>query len=140
MGQAHQAVALRVAAGEQGAARRRAQRRSGVRAGEQDALCGQLIEPGAGDIGMAVCAQVTTEVVPMHEQHVVAWLGHLLSLSVLGTPVKVWDPLVVLFVFGLVPPRAWGGGPQSGSRCSARSAARTNDLDADKDRPHTVAR
>src|ERR1700737_1252457 len=79
MGQAHQAVALRVAAGEQGAARRRAQRRSGVRAGEQDALCGQLIEPRAGDIGMAVRAEVTAEVVPMHEQHVVASLGHLLS-------------------------------------------------------------
>jgi hypothetical protein len=28
----------------------------------------------------------------------------------------------------------WGGGPQSGSRWSARSAARTNDLEADEDR------
>jgi len=32
----------------------------------------------------------------------------------------------------------WGGGPQSGSRWSARSAARTNDLEADEDPPHTV--
>ena len=40
-------------------------------------------------------------------------------------------------LFGLVPARAWGGGPQSGSRWSARSAARTNDLEADEDPPHT---
>ena len=60
-----------------------------------------------------------------------------MSLSVLGTPVKVGS--VELFVlFGLVPVRVWGGGPQSGSRWSARSAARTNDLEADKDPPHTV--
>ena len=59
-----------------------------------------------------------------------------MSLSVLGTPVKVGS--VELFVLlGLVPVRVCGGGPQSGSRWSARSAARTNDLEAGKDPPHT---
>src|SRR6185312_14756243 len=42
------------------------------------------------------------------------------------------------FVFvGLISVRVWGGGPQSGSRWSARSAARTNDLEAGEDPPHT---
>jgi len=36
-------------------------------------------------------------------------------------------------------PCAFGGGPQSGSTWSAHSAARTNDLEADEDLPHTVA-
>jgi hypothetical protein len=76
MSQANQAVALRVAAGEQGAARGRAQRGRGVRAAEQDALRGELIQARAGDVGVAVCAEVAAEVVPMHEQHVVASLGH----------------------------------------------------------------
>jgi hypothetical protein len=67
MGQAYQAVALRVATGEQRAARRRAQRRGGVRAGEENALCGELIEPRAGNVGVAVGAEVAAEVVPMHE-------------------------------------------------------------------------
>ena len=59
------------------------------------------------------------------------------SLSVLGTPVEV-DPLVVSWLFGLIPARACGGGPQLGSRWRARSAARTNDLEADEDPPHTL--
>ena len=58
------------------------------------------------------------------------------SLSVLGTPVKVGS-VGRFLLFGLVPARVWGGGPQSGSRWSARSAARTNDLEADEDPPHT---
>ena len=75
--QADQAVALRVAAGEQGAARRRAQRCGGVRAGEQDALGGELVESRAGDVGVAVHAEIAAEVVPMHDQHVVSSrLGH----------------------------------------------------------------
>src|SRR5437764_687200 len=87
MGQADQAVALRVAAGEQRAARRRAQRRGGVRAGEDNALRGELVEPRAGNVGVAVGAEVAAEVVPMHEQHVVASLGHCASLSSpVGTP------------------------------------------------------
>src|ERR1700752_4644935 len=80
MGQANQAVALRVAAGEQGAARGRAQRGCGVRTAEEDALRGELIQARAGDVGMAVCAEVAAEVVPMYEQHVVASLGHFLSV------------------------------------------------------------
>jgi len=58
------------------------------------------------------------------------------SLSVLGTPVKVGSLVVFVFV-GLISVRVWGGGPQSGSRWSARSAARTNDLEAGEDPPHT---
>jgi len=50
-----------------------------VRVGEQDALCGQLIQPRAGNIGVAVGAEVAAEVVPMDKQHVVASLGHWLS-------------------------------------------------------------
>ena len=57
------------------------------------------------------------------------------SLSVLGTPVKVW--IRCRFLFGFVLVRVWGGRPESGSRWSARSAARTNDLEADEDPPHT---
>ena len=87
VGQADQAVALRVAAGEQRAARRRAQRGCGVRAGEQDALCGELIEPRAGDIGVPVGAEVAAEVVPVHEQHVVASRSVTVSPSCpVGTP------------------------------------------------------
>jgi hypothetical protein len=55
-----------------------------------------------------------------------------------GPPVKV-DPLVVSVVWPRSGHMPCGGGPQSGSRWSARSAARTNDLDADRDPPHTVA-
>ena len=58
----------------------------------------------------------------------------------LGTPVKVGIRWLYL-LFGLVPGHVpCGGGPLSGSRWSARSAARTNDLDADEDPPHTVGR
>jgi hypothetical protein len=35
-------------------------------------------------------------------------------------------------LFVLVVARVWGGGPWSGSRWSARSGARTYDLDVDK--------
>ena len=62
------------------------------------------------------------------------------ALSVLGTPVKGWDPLVVS-LFGLVPaPVSEGGGSLSGSWWSARCAASTNDLEADEDPPPTVGR
>jgi negative regulator of sigma E activity len=50
-----------------------------VRVGEQDALRGEPIQPRAKDIGVAVRAEVAAEVVPMHEQHVVASLGQCLS-------------------------------------------------------------
>src|SRR3954468_17285096 len=82
MGQPDQTVALRIATGEQGSARRRAQRRCGMRAGEEDALCGQLIEPRARNVGVAVGAEIPAEVVPMHEQHIVSWRGHCLSFLV----------------------------------------------------------
>ena len=62
---------------------------------------------------------------------------HAFALSVLGTPVKVgirWSFPVVWPRSGHVPER---GGPQSGSRWSARSAARTNDLEAGEDPPQT---
>jgi hypothetical protein len=58
------------------------------------------------------------------------------SLSVLRTPVKT-DPLVVFCSVCLVLARVEDGGPQSGSRWSARSAARTNDLETEEDPPHT---
>src|SRR6478752_4631300 len=95
MGQANQAVALGVAAREQGAARRRAQRRRGVRAREQDAFGGELVEPRAGDVGVAVGAEVAAEVVPMHEQHVVSLRGQCLSFlpSVHRTvPMRIRQP------------------------------------------------
>ena len=71
MGQSQQPVAVRVAAGEQRPPRRRAQRRGGVRAGEQNALGGELVEPRAGHVGVAVDTEITAEVVPVHDQHVV---------------------------------------------------------------------
>ena len=67
----------------------------------------------------------------------VGWVVERFALSVLGTPVKGWDPLVVS-LFGLVPAMCLVAvDRQSGSRWSARSAARTNDLEADEDPPHT---
>ena len=68
MGQADQPVALWVSAGEERTARRRAQGRGGMCAGEQDALGRELVEPGAGDVVVSVCAEIAAEVVPMHEQ------------------------------------------------------------------------
>ena len=62
------------------------------------------------------------------------------SLSVMGTPVKV-GVRCLFCCFSVVCPRPrpglgrWGRGP--GSRWSARSAARTNDLEAGADPPHT---
>ena len=59
-------------------------------------------------------------------------LGQSFPLSVLGTPVKVGSPLSFLSLI-LVVAQAWGGGAVvrgQGGAWSARSAARTNDLDA----------
>src|SRR4051794_33733337 len=86
VGKADQTVALRVPSGEQRATRGRAQRRGGVRAGEQDALRGELIKPRARHVRVAVSAEVTAEVVPMHDQHVVAWRGHSPFLPAVGPP------------------------------------------------------
>ena len=63
--------------------------------------------------------------------------GHPTSLSVLGTPVKVGSVGFFRCLSSFRPHVPCGGGPQSGSRWSARSAARTNDLEADEDPPHT---
>src|SRR5882757_4029143 len=41
-------------------------------AGEQDALGGQLIQAWAGHVGVAVRAEIAAEVMPVHDQHVVA--------------------------------------------------------------------
>lgn len=71
VGQPDQAVAVRVAAGEQRPARRRAQRGGGMRAGEQDALGGQLVQMRTGDTVVAVGSQTTAQVMPMDDQHVV---------------------------------------------------------------------
>jgi hypothetical protein len=59
------------------------------------------------------------------------------ELICVADPRQGWDPLLSQ-LFGLVPAHVpGGGGPQSGSRWSARSAARTNDLEADEDPPQT---
>jgi patatin-like phospholipase len=63
-----------------------------------------------------------------------------IPLSVLGTPVKVGNHVGVFVVWPRSAYGSWDGGPQSGSRWSARSAARTNDLEVDEDPPHTVVR
>ena len=58
-------------------------------------------------------------------------------LICVADPRQGWDPLLSQ-LFGLVPAHVpGGGGPQSGSRWSARSAARTNDLEAGEDPPQT---
>jgi len=60
-----------------------------------------------------------------------------LRLICVADPRQGWDPLLSQ-LFGLVPAHVpGGGGPQSGSRWSAHSAARTNDLEADEDPPQT---
>src|SRR3954447_14782663 len=84
MGQTDQTVALRVAAGEQRPARRRAQRRGGMRAREDDALRRELVESRAGDVRVAVGPEVAAEVVPMNEQHVVPSRRHRISLRALS--------------------------------------------------------
>jgi hypothetical protein len=87
MRQADKPVAVRVAPREQGPARRRAQRRGGVRAGEHDALGRELVEPRADHVGVAVDTEVTAEVVPVHDQHVVfPRVGHQDPFVVVGTP------------------------------------------------------
>jgi len=53
-----------------------------------------------------------------------------------GPPSRLGS-VVVSVVWPRSGTRAWGGGPQSGSRWSAHSAARTNDLEADEDPPQT---
>ena len=58
-------------------------------------------------------------------------------LSVLGIPVK-WIRWMFLLFYRVLGHMRGGGGPESGSRWSARSVARTNDLDADEDPPHTL--
>src|SRR4030081_1274973 len=82
MGQADQAVVLRVAAGEEGTARRRAQRRGGVCAREKDPFLGEFVKPRTRDVGMVVNAEIAPEVVPMHEQHVVSSLDHWASFLI----------------------------------------------------------
>jgi hypothetical protein len=59
-----------------------------------------------------------------------------LILICVGDPRKGWDPCC-LGCFGLVSPVLGAVEPQSGSRWSARSAARTNDLEAGAGPPHT---
>jgi hypothetical protein len=55
-----------------------------------------------------------------------------------GDPRKDVGSVVVFGLFCLVPGSVClGGGPQLGSWWSARSAARTNDLEADEDPPQT---
>ena len=54
-----------------------------MRVGEEYALSSELVEPGAGDVVVAVYAEVAAEVVPMHDEHVVpARLGHAVSFPV----------------------------------------------------------
>src|ERR1700757_965773 len=81
VGEADQSVALRVAAGEQRPARRRAQRRGGVCSGEQDALTGQPVEPRAGNVGVTVDTEIPAQIVPMHEQHIVTALFYCLVVA-----------------------------------------------------------
>jgi MFS family permease len=64
--------------------------------------------------------------------------SYVLSLSVLGTPVKGWIRWCLVCLSSFLSVLACGG-PQSGSRWSARSAVRTNDLETDEDPPHTLA-
>lgn len=79
VGQPDKPIALRIATGEQRSARWRAQWRGGMRAGEQDAFGSQLIQARARHVRMTIDAEIATEVVPVHEQHVVApWVRHLL--------------------------------------------------------------
>lgn len=42
-----------------------------MRAGEQDALAGQLVQAWARDVGVTIDTKVSPKVVPMHDQHVV---------------------------------------------------------------------
>ena len=86
VGQPDQAVALRVAPGEQRAARRRAQRRGGMGAGEQDALGGESVQPWAGHVGVTVGAEIAAEVVPVHDQHVVALRARHVASFITSTP------------------------------------------------------
>ena len=51
--------------------------------GEEYALSGELVEPGAGDVIVPVCAEIAAEVVPMHDEQVVSLrLGHAVSFPV----------------------------------------------------------
>ncbi len=45
-----------------------------MRGGEEDSLGGEFVEARAGDVVVAVDAEIATEVVPVHEKHVVAVL------------------------------------------------------------------
>jgi hypothetical protein len=42
--------------------------------GEQDALAGQLVEPRAGNVGVAVDTEISAQIVPVHKQHIVTAL------------------------------------------------------------------
>src|SRR5271166_4303589 len=57
--------------------------------GQQDALIGELVEPRTRNVGVTVDTEIPAQIMPMHEQHIVAalfsWLliadyRHLLSL------------------------------------------------------------
>jgi hypothetical protein len=58
-------------------------------------------------------------------------------LICVADPRQGWDPLVVSVVWPRSGTRAWGRWTAVGSRWSACSAARTNDLEADEDPPQT---
>ena len=85
MRESHESVAVRVAACEKRASRRRTQRRTRMGVGEQDALRREPVEPRTTDVGTTVSAQAAAQVVPVHEQHVVA-SGHRYSPCIVGTP------------------------------------------------------
>jgi hypothetical protein len=81
--EADQAIALRVSAGEERAARRGTQWCGRMCVGEEYALGGELVEPGTGDVIVPVCAEIAAEVVPMHDEEVVSpRLGHAVSFPV----------------------------------------------------------
>ena len=66
-----------------------------------------------------------------------AWARSTRILICVGDPRKGGSIGRFLHCFASFSPVLDGGGPQSGSRWSARSAARTNDLEAGEDPPHT---
>src|SRR5690349_1219026 len=105
VGKSDQAVALRVAAGEQRAARGRAQRRRGVGAGEDDAFGGQPVQSGALDVGVAVGAEVAAEVVPVDQQDVVPSHSHSVGPpSAVGPPnTACWNSATLWLTDEVIP-------------------------------------
>ena len=69
--EADQPVAVRVPAREQGATRRRAQRRRRMRVRQQHTLRGEPVEVRTTYPGRAVTPEVTAQIVPVHDQNVV---------------------------------------------------------------------